>query len=68
MSTMKTAYFAVEGDLNTAVGSLDTLARLIADRDDETSVGIADLMFDQIVRLKRVQSVFDDAHRNDAEK
>lgn len=67
MSTMKAAYLAVEGDLNTAVGSLDTLARLIADRDDETSVGIADLMFDQIVRLKRVQSALDDAHRNDAE-
>lgn len=64
MNAMKTAYLAAEGDLNAAIDNLSALARLVAERDDEFSNGIAGMMFDQIDRLKRVQDTFDDAHEN----
>lgn len=58
-----TAYLSVEGELHAAIGNLDALARLIADRDnDEMAVGTAGLMFDQLERLKRVQEALDQAH------
>lgn len=65
LSPLQSAYLDIEGKLHEAIGGLNALARLIGDREDEESVGVAGIMFDQIEKIRTAQAALSKAQQQE---